>query len=153
MTFIVKTKFRLILLLFISLASCKKEPEQSCGTCPGGGTVNSLVGFSYVKNNGASVNADSAFYNSVSKTITSYYNGISTRVNIKTTSQAPGTYSFTTPGNALSYTETSFTYIASGGSIVITSNVNNKLSGNFVSNGTGGGIISLTGQFKDIKLK
>ncbi len=143
----------LILLLVVALLSCKKEPEQSCGTCSVGGSATSAVGFSYVKNGGTAVYSDSAFFNSSYKTITSYKNGISTRVNIKTTSQAPGTYSFTTSGNTISYTETTFTYIGSGGSINITSNANNKISGDFVSNGTGGGIISLTGQFKDIPLK
>lgn len=142
-----------IFILSLLIVSCKKEPEQSCGTCPVGGSTGSSVGFSYVKNNGASVTADSAFFNPSFRTITSYYNGIATRVNIKTSSQATGTYSFTSSVNTLSYTESTFTYIASGGSINITSNANNKMSGTFVSNGTGGGIISLTGQFKDIPKK
>lgn len=141
-----------VLFLFI-IAACKKESESSCGTCPVGGSVTPINGFSYVKNGGTPIYADSAFYNATYKTITSYYNGISTRVNIKTTSQAPGTYTLTTPGNTLSYTETSFTYMASGGSVIISSNSNNKLTGNFVSNGTGGGITSLTGEFTNIPLK
>lgn len=139
-------------VLLACLISCKKEPEQSCSSCSVGGTTQS-IGFSYVKNGGASVDADSAFFNSTYRTITSYKNGISTRVNIKTSSQGPGTYSFTTSGNSISYTEITFTYIGSGGSINITSNANNKMSGNFVSNGSGGGITSLTGQFKDIPNK
>lgn len=143
----------ILILLLVGLLSCKKEPEQSCSTCSVGGSVNSSIGFSYVKNGGTAVYSDSAFFNAAYRTITSYKNGISTRVNIKTTSQTPGTYSFTTSGNTISYTETTFTYIGSGGSINITSNANNKMSGNFVSNGTGGGIITLTGQFKDIPLK
>lgn len=142
-----------VIVFLATVLSCKKEPEQSCGTCPVGGSTSPTSGFSYVKNSGSAIYSDSAFYNSAYKTITSYYHGISTRVNIKTTSQAPGTYTFTASGNTLSYTETSLTYIASGGSIVITSNANNKLSGNFVSNGTGGGIITVTGQFYNIPLK
>lgn len=148
----IKTLISIGIILLV-LSSCKKEPDQSCGTCPVGGSTTPTNGFSYVKNGGSAIYADSAFYNSVNKTITSYYHGIATRVNIKTTSQVPGTYTLTTPGNTISYTETSFTYIASGGSISITSNSNNKLSGSFVSNGTGGGIISLTGQFNNIPLK
>ena len=141
----------MILLVF---SSCKKEePDQSCASCPVGGSTTPTNGFSYVKNGGTAIYADSAFYNSTNKTITSYYHGIATRVNIKTTSQVPGTYTLTTPGNTISYTETSFTYLASGGSVSITSNSNNKLSGSFVSNGTGGGIVSLTGQFNNIPLK
>ena len=142
-----------IIVGVLFFTACKKEPEQSCGTCSVGGSTTPTNGFSFVKNGGNPTYADSAFYNASFRTITSYYNGIATRVNIKTTSQAPGTYSLTTPGNTLSYTETSFTYMASGGSVIITSNANNKLSGNFVSNGTGGGIITLTGQFTNIPLK
>ena len=149
-----KNKLLMAALGVIILFSCKKEDEgQSCSTCPVGGSNHPSNGFSYVINNGATVYADSAFYNSAFKTITSYHSGIATRVNIKTSSQAAGTYSFSSSANTLSYTEVTFTYIASGGSINITSNANNKLSGNFVSNGTGGGVTSLTGQFQDIPLK
>lgn len=144
-----------LLVIFISLiiiVSCKKEPEESCDNCPVGGSTESK-GFSYIKNSGETIYADSAFFNSSFRTITAYYHGIATRVNIKTSSQAEGTYSFTIPGNTISYTETTATYIASNGSINITSNLNNKMSGNFVSNGTGAGIITLRGQFKDIPKK
>lgn len=142
-----------ILFCLFVIVSCKKEPEQSCGTCPVGGSVNSTPVFSYVKNNGSTVTADSAFFIPVSKTIVAYYQGYAHKVNIKTASLAAGTYSFTSSANTLSYVEATFTYIASGGSINITSNTNSKLSGNFVSNGSGGGITSLTGQFTDIPSK
>jgi hypothetical protein len=147
-----KNSFLMIFISLVLIASCKKEPEESCDSCPVGGSTET-VGFSYIKNSGATIYTDSAFFNSSYRTITSYYHGIATRVNIKTSSQAEGTYSFTIPGNTISYTETAFTYIASDGSINITSNLNNKMSGNFVSNGTGGGIITLRGQFKDIPKK
>ncbi len=148
-----KKVFFTIIVGVLFFTACKKEPEQSCGTCPVGGSTTPANGFSYIKNGGTPIYADSAFYNATYRTITSYHNGIASRVNIKTTSQAPGTYSLTTPGNTISYTETSFTYMASGGSVIITSIANNKLSGNFVSNGSGGGIITLTGQFTNIPLK
>ena len=149
-----KSKFLVAGLAILMAFSCKKEDEsQSCSTCSVGGSTHPSSGFSYVINNGSTVYADSAFFNASFRTITSYRNGIATRVNIKTSSQAAGPYSFTSSANTLSYTESTFTYIASGGSINITSNANNKLSGNFVSNGTGGGVISVTGQFQDIPLK
>lgn len=144
----------LVLSFLIMMIACKKEdPEQSCGTCPVGGSVNSTAGFSFTKNNGASITADSAFFIPVSRTIVAYYQGFAHKVNIKTSSLAAGTYSFTSSANTLSYTESTFTYIASGGSISITANANNKMSGSFVSNGSGGGVISLTGQFTDIPSK
>lgn len=142
----------LLTLLALLVISCKKEPEQSCGSCEVGGTEEP-VGFYYSKNGGTVIKADSAFFNVAFKTITSYYQGIATRVNIKTSSQTPGTYTFTIPANSLSYSEVSLTYIASGGNIVITENLNNKLSGEFFSHGTGGGITSLSGRFKEIRGK
>jgi hypothetical protein len=141
--------FAVILLIFIS---CKKEPEESCGSCPVGGATEP-IGFIYSKNGSADVHADSAFFNATFKTITSYYQGIATRVNIKTASLVPGTYTLTSTANTLSYSAPGLTYIAAGGCVIISDNANNKLSGNFVSNGTGGGISSLTGRFKEIRGK
>lgn len=43
--------------------------------------------------------------------------------------------------------------MAIGGYINITDNSNNKMSGNFITNGTGGGFTSVNGQFKDIPKK
>ena len=142
----------LIALVGFAVISCKKEPEESCSSCSVGGGIEP-VGFIYSKNGGADIHADSAFFNTSFRTITSYYQGIATRVNIKTSSQAPGTYTLTSSVNTLSYSETSFTYMASGGSVIISDNANNKISGNFVSNGSGGGITSITGRFKDIPRK
>ena len=68
-----KIALGVILFSLFVIVSCKKEPEQSCGTCPVGGSVNSTPGFSYVKNGGNPTYADSAFYNVTNKTITSYY--------------------------------------------------------------------------------
>ncbi|MES2565785.1 MAG: DUF6252 family protein [Bacteroidota bacterium] len=138
--------------IVVVFVSCKKEPEQSCSSCDVGGAAEP-VGFIYSKNGGADIKADSAFFNSSFRTITSYYNGIATRVNIKTSSQAAGTYTLTSSANTVSYSETNFTYLASGGAIIISENSSNKISGNFVSNGSGGGITSLTGRFKDIPRK
>lgn len=132
--------------------SCKKKEDDSCDNCQDGGPVEQLE-FSYTLNGGSKIVADSAFFNASSKTITSYYQGIANRINIKTTSQIAGTYNFTTTANVLSYTHAGLTYMASGGYINITDNSNNKMSGNFISNGTGGGYTSVNGQFKDITKK
>ncbi|MBI3520794.1 MAG: hypothetical protein HY062_15765 [Bacteroidetes bacterium] len=142
--------FGIVLIFSLMLLSCKKEdPDQSCGTCPIGGPSQSS-GLTFTRNNGASITADSATFNPSFSTITAYYQGVTHRISIKTSSQLPGTYNFTTTANTLYYIETSATYYAIGGYINITSNANNKLSGNFVSNGTGGGYTSINGQFKDI---
>ena len=142
--------YTVVVVFSIVLLSCKKqEPEQSCGTCPVGGPSQS-AGLTFTKNNGSSVTADSASFNSSFSTITAYYQGVTHRINIKTSSQLPGTYSFTTTTNTLYYIEPSATYYATDGYINITSNANNKMSGNFTTSGTGGGYISVNGLFKDI---
>jgi hypothetical protein len=147
----IKNSLLVVFILFILIVSCKKEPEQSCSTCPVGGSTES-VGFTYTKNGGATTTADSAFFNPTTKIIIAYYHGMTNRVIIKTSSTALGSYNFTTTANTLSYIEPLGSYNATGGYINITSNANNKLSGNFVSNG-GGSASTISGQFKDIPKK
>lgn len=144
--------FFVCFLCALMIISCKKKEDDSCNNCQDGGPVEQLE-FSYTLNGGSKIVADSAFFNASSKTITSYYQGIANRINIKTTSQIAGTYNFTTTANVLSYTHAGLTYMASGGYINITDNSNNKMSGNFITNGTGGGYTSVNGQFKDIAKK
>jgi hypothetical protein len=139
----------LFVLLFLN--SCKKKEEHTCGTCSVGGAVEP-TGFTYTKNGGAQITADSAFFYPASNTIISFYQGVTHRVIIKTSSQATGSYSISTSAsNKVFYYESVGTYGATGGNVNITSNANNLLSGNFTTNGTGGGFISIGGQFKDIK--
>lgn len=140
-----------IIILSLLIVSCKKEPEQSCSTCPVGGSTES-VGFTYTKNGGATNTADSAYFNPTTKIIIAYYHGMTNRVIIKTSSTAPSIYNFTTTANTLSYIEPLGSYNATVGNINITGNANNKLSGSFVSNG-GGSASTISGQFKNIPQK
>lgn len=133
-------------------SSCKKEPDQSCGTCPVGGSVNTPQGFTYTKNGGTALTADSAFFLPASNTIVAYYQGGTNRVIIKTASQNPGTYSIST-ANKVTHLDAYGTYNATGGNVIITANANNKISGSFITNGTGAGYISVNGQFQDIPKK
>lgn len=139
-------------IVILTLSSCKKEPDQSCGSCPVGGSVNTPQGFTYTKNGGSAITADSAFFLPTSNTIICYYQGGTNRVILKTSSQAPGTYSISTV-NKVTYSDPLGVYNATGGSISITANANNKISGSFITNGTGGGYISVNGQFQDIPKK
>ena len=143
--------FAIFILSFV-IISCKKKEDDSCVSCQEGGP-GEAVGFSYTLNGGSKIVADSAFFNTSFKTITAYYQGIANRINIKTSSQITGTYNFTTTANVLSFTQAGLTYMASGGYINITNNSNNKMSGDFITNGTGGGFTSVNGQFKDISKK
>lgn len=131
--------------------SCKKEEEQtsSCSTCNYGGGV-APAGFSYNINGAGTITADSATYNTTNRTITSYRQGITKRIVIKTSSQSPGTYYFTSTANTFYYIESVGTYYATSGYVTITANANNKISGSFSSGGTGGTTTSVSGNFKDI---
>lgn len=133
------------------VVSCKKKEEEtnSCSTCDSGGGVAS-VGFSYNINGGGTITADSATYNIVNRTITSYKQGMAKRIVIKTSSQSPGTYNFTSTANTFYYIESIGTYYATSGYITITTNASNKLSGSFSSGGTGGTSTTVSGNFKDI---
>lgn len=143
----------LLSFLILSATSCKKkEQEDSCSTCASSSPVEPQ-GFTFTKNGGAPITADSAFFIPASNIIIAYYQGATHRVNIKTSSQVTGTYSFSITTNKLTYTENTFIYNATGGSVNITANANNKMSGDFTTNGSGGGFISVNGQFKDIPKK
>lgn len=147
-----------VLFLFTS-GSCKKKEStaKSCDACPaGGGGVKLPDGFSYTKNLGDAVKADSAFIlgNNV---IVSYYQGGSHRVTIKLKSLQPGVYQITDPpnGNTVSYYETpGSTYNAQGGSVTITEYklIGNAkvVSGSFITDGDGGGFVKINGQFQNI---
>lgn len=140
------------LIIVIGLFSCKKE-DNLCNNCSVGAPPSSTTGLTFTKASGSTYTADSSYFLLVSKTLVAYYQGNAHKLVIKTSSSIPGSYSFTTTANKLIYTETATTYTASGGSINITSYSSSKISGDFISNGSGGGIIGLNGQFKDILVK
>ena len=144
---------QLVILFLVSsiIVSCKKKEEDSnsCSTCNSGGGVAS-AGFSYNINGGGTTIADSATYNVANRTITSYKQGISKRIVIKTSSQSPGTYNFTSAANTFYYIESVGTYYATSGYITITANANNKISGSFSTGGTGGTSTTVSGNFTDI---
>ena len=141
----------IVFIFSLMVVSCKKKEEEtnSCSTCDSGGGVAS-VGFSYNINGGGTITADSATYNIVNRTITSYKQGMAKRIVIKTSSQSPGTYNFTSTANTFYYIESIGTYYATSGYITITTNASNKLSGSFSSGGTGGTSTTVSGNFKDI---
>ncbi len=139
------------LFFCLVLISCKKKEDDSCSSCSvGGGTE--PTGFYYSKNSGPTIKADSAYFYPSTKTIIAYYQGITNRVIIKTSAQTIGVYGFTTTANTCRYIEPLGSYNATSGSINISANASNKLSGSFISGG-GGIAASISGNFKDISQK
>jgi len=148
-----------LFIVLLTLSACKKKEAttRSCDSCPaGGGLAQPPDGFTYTKNMGDAVKADSAFIlgNNV---IVCYYHGGAHRVTIKLSSLQPGVYQITDPpnGNTVSYYETpGATYNALGGNVTITDyrlNGNYRVvSGSFITDGAGGGFVKINGQFQNI---
>lgn len=144
-----------VLVLFTASACKKKEAvtQKSCDTCPaGGGGVKPPDGFTYTKNQGTAIKADSAFLlgNNV---IVCYYHGGAHRVTIKLKSLLPGIYSITDPpsGNTVTYYETpGASYSATSGDVTITERADKIVSGSFITYGVGGGFVSVNGQFQNV---
>ncbi len=149
-----------LVVVLCTVSACKKKEAtttRSCDSCPaGGGLAQPPDGFTYTKNMGAAITADSAFIlgNNV---IVCYYHGGAHRVTLKLTSLQPGVYQITDPptGNTVSYYETpGATYNAQSGNITIT---DYKLKGNyrvvsgsFITSGDGGGFVNINGQFQNV---
>lgn len=149
----------LVVILFMGSACKKKEAttSKSCPSCPaGGGLANPPDGFTYTKNMGETIKADSAFIlgNNV---IICYYHGGAYRVTIKVKSLLPGVYQITDPpsGSTVSYYETpGASYSALSGNVTITDyrlNGNIRVvSGSFMTEGDGGGLVRINGQFQNV---
>ena len=89
-------------------------------------------------------------YNSIFATNT----GGGTVFEINLTSIDVGTYSLTVSGNALFYQSSTMpsSFSPTSGSVIITTNANNKLSGTFTATGTGGGVTAVSGSFTNIAI-
>ncbi len=124
----------LFILAFIatSLFACKKD----AATTNGGSTVNGANTFTWIDNS-ITYNCDSAYASAQYKSIFVYKGATVTRYffEINLTSIAVGTYSLTTTGNALAYIRpgTSALLTSFAGSLAITANANNKITGAGVS--------------------
>ena len=86
------------------------------------------------------------------KTIFATNTGGSTVYEINLTSIAVGTYDVMASGNAFYYRSTTMSspFNPTSGSVTITANANNKLTGTFTATGSGGGVTSVSGSFTNI---
>lgn len=138
----------LVLFLMLTTISCTDDDAAIVPAIPSIGAD----GFTWIDSSGATVQTVNNPYASTQyKSIFAVSSG-ATIYEINLTSIAVGTYSLTASGNALYYKNASMSapFSPTLGTIIITANANNKLSGTFTATGTGGGITTLTGQFKNI---
>ena len=136
----------------VFLVACAKNKDEPAPVTP---TVAVNKGsFTWLPNTGSAVTADSAFYYTQFTTIFAFKNGNNSSIEINLSALTVGTYSFSAlTGNVLTYINGSSTYIAPSGSCNITAAANNKLSGNFNVNLSGGALTSMSGTFTDILKK
>jgi hypothetical protein len=151
-----KTKFvtlSMIALLTITSISCSKSDEPDTPIIP----VVPLAtnGFTWTQNSNATVlTVDNPYVNGQFKSIFALRAGV-TIFEINLTAITPGTYALGgTSANSLFYNNTAATtsFSPTSGSVIITANVNNKLTGTFTATGTGAGTTSVSGSFTNITI-
>ncbi len=123
----------------IILFSCQKDAAPTNG----GSTANGANTFTWVDNS-ITYNCDSAFASTQFKTIFVYKGATTNKYffEINLTGLAVANYPFTTTGNALAYIRpaTSGLLTAFAGSLAISANANNKISGAGVTTINSGGL-------------
>jgi len=141
----------IVLVCFVAslflINSCAKEevnPVNSSSNNPG-----AVWGFTWTAG-GTTVKADSGFYFPQFTNIIAYKNGAS--VNIILSSLNVGTYSISSAtGNTLDYEDNSYhTYSATHGSVAISSNASNKMSGSFSASFSGSVVTNISGEFSNL---
>ncbi len=139
----------LIALFTITSFSCSKnEDAPPTPTVPLAGN-----GFRWTENGGATEQTvNNPYASNQYKTIFATNTGAGTVYEINLTSIAPATYDIMASGNAFYYKSASMSaaFVPTSGSVVITTNANNKLSGTFTATGSGGGVTSVSGSFTNI---
>jgi Family of unknown function (DUF6252) len=137
-----------VIIMTLSITSCNRDEEAASPPPPPG-----LPEFLYGEGGATSLSSvTNPFANANSKEIFGR-NGSSEVIKIKLTSLAVATYTIGV-GNEFTYTRpaTSSPWVAGTGTITITSNIDNKLSGTFdLTSGTSTlGINQVNGRFSDI---
>ena len=141
------------LLIFTGCAKDEDEPEDpNTTTTTTGGTV--TYDFKWTPNSGNTISANEAYYSTATNNIYAAKNGTANSVEIILPDFSTATYSITsTSGNSLEFLSNSVAYQATSGTVKITTNGGNKISGNFNVAFSSGTLTGLSGQFTDIPQK
>ena len=132
--------------LLTFMACKKKEEAPTPAPAP-------ITSFTWSENGGATVKADSAFFETRYNTIKAYNNNGTNFIEINLTAGTAATYTVSPSSNAISYLVGSNLYTASSGSTTISANALSKMSGSFTSTGSGASITSLSGTFNNISVR
>lgn len=148
-----KTKFTtLIMIAFIAVfsISCSNDDNPTPPIIPV-----AIDGFTWSENGTATVlTVNDPHATAQYNTIFAIRQGV-TIYEINLTSLAVGTYPFDV-NNSLFYNNNNNptgNFIPTSGSVIITANANNKLSGTFTAIGTGNNVTSISGRFTNIAIQ
>ncbi|MBP9793970.1 MAG: hypothetical protein KBC56_08230 [Flavobacterium sp.] len=141
----------LIALLTITGVSCSNDDEVARIPIP----VTPVVrdGFRWTDSTSSTTQTvDNPYASNTFSSIFATNTGGGTIFEINLTSIAAGTYDIMASGNAFYYRNSTMpaAFTPTSGSVVITANANNKLTGTFTATGTGGGVTSVSGSFTNI---
>ncbi len=137
-------------LLSISLMFSCSDEEKDETTEDVTDTTVVTTGFVYNENGGASITADSAYYQEQYKTIKAFKAGEFIEINL--TAGTAATYTIGS-SNAVSMLKGTALYSATSGSVVITSNASSKMTGTFTTSGSGASLTQLSGKFTEISVR
>jgi len=141
--------FSAMAVLAFAFLSCSSD-DSGDDTNPIDEPIAEAGGFKWKENGGSFIEADSAFFASQWNTIKVYKADRFIEINL--TAGTAGTYPFGT-ANALSMLANNDVYIAATGSLVVSENTSGKMSGTFMSTGTGAGMTALEGTFDDMEVR
>jgi hypothetical protein len=139
------------LLIFTGCAKDEDEPEDPTTTTTGGVAT---YDFKWTPNNGSTVTADEAYFSTATNNIYAAKSGTANSVEIILPDFNITTYSISSSsGNSLEFLSNSTSHQATSGTVKITANSGNKISGNFAVGFSSGTLTSLSGQFTDVPQK
>ncbi|MFY7665083.1 hypothetical protein [Flavobacterium sp.] len=132
----------------ISTSACSDDDNSN-----NGGGNNTTAGFTWRENdpNGTINQAASATFTSQFNTLIAKKADGSTLFEINLSGSSAAAYTLTSSGaNMFTYTGENPFFVAESGTVTITSNANNKISGSYEAFRTGNGLTRLYGTFTDV---
>lgn len=138
-------------LLIILASSCTKDEE----TAKTGTPTSTTAGFTWRENDPNSTTIQTAFtptFSTQYKTMFAKTQAGATLFEVNLSGTATGSYTIDNSSNVMTYTGVNPWFIATSGTVVITSNANGKVSGTFEAfrAGAAGTITRIYATFKDI---
>ncbi len=141
-----------ILALFLigfAVTSCSKKSNDPA---PSNNIVSTPDGFTWSEDGGTLITADSAFWTSGSwgAGVRAYKGGYASFFELNLDNANSGNHTLSTSSTFLKGSDT---YAVASGSLTISANANDKLSGNFEAKVSGGTIKTVKGSFSNLKKK